>query len=267
MKKTVIIGSGNVAWHLAHELPYCSCSVVQIFSRTLLSAQTLAMEIGAEYTNDFAEILPDADIYIYAVSDDVLSSVIQNVSTKNGLHIHTSGSVEMNVFADTKENFGVLYPFQTFSKQKKVDLKKVPFFIEANNAENLITLENFAKKISEKVYKISSEQRKIVHLTGVLSCNFINHLWNISYKLLKETNLPFEILLPLIEESVDKLRYLSPQQAQTGPAVRGDKNVIEKHLQLLESHKDLQEIYKMFSEQIMKSKNLANSANKQFAGK
>ena len=252
-KKSVIIGSGNAAWHLAHWLPYCGCSVVQIFSRTLLSAQTLAMEIGAEYTNDFADIFPDADIYIYAVSDDALSFVIENVSVKNGLHIHTCGSVEMNVFADAKENFGVLYPFQTFSKQKKVDLKNVPFFIEANNTENLIILENFAKKISEKVYKISSEQRKIVHLTGIFACNFTNHLWNISYKLLKENNLPFEILLPLIEESVYKLKYLSPQQAQTGPSVRGDKNVIEKHLQLLENDKDLQGIYRIFSEQIMKS--------------
>jgi len=250
MKKSIIIGSGNVAWHLAHWLPYCGCCVVQIFGRTLTSAQSLAMEIGAEYTNDFTEILPDADIYIYAVSDDALSSVIQNVSVKNGLHIHTSGSMEMNVFANTKENFGVLYPLQTFSKQKKVDLKQTPFFIEANNTENLTILENFAKKISEKIYEISSEQRKIVHLTGVFGCNFTNHLWNISYKLLKDNNLPFEILLPLIQESIEKLRYLTPQQAQTGPAVRGDKNVIKKHLQLLENDKDLQEIYKIFSEQI-----------------
>ena len=254
MKKTVIIGSGNVAWHLAHWLPYCGCSVVQIFSRTLTSAQALAMEIGAEYTNDFAEILSDSDIYIYAVSDDALSSVIQNVSVKNGFHIHTCGSVEMNIFANTKENFGVLYPFQTFSKQKKFDLKKVPIFIEANNIENLINLEYFAKKISEKVYKISSEQRKIVHLTGIFACNFTNHLWNISYKLLKESNLPLEILLPLIEESIDKLHYLSPQQAQTGPAVRGDKNVIENHLQLLENDKDLQEIYRILTEGIMENK-------------
>jgi len=212
------------------------------------------MEIGAEYTNDFAEILPDADIYIYAVSDDALSAVIQNVSAKNGLHIHTSGTVNMNIFEGKKENFGVLYPLQTFSKQKNVDFKQTPFFIEANNEKNLIYLENFAKKISEKLYKISSEQRKIVHLAGVLSCNFTNHLWNISYKLLKDNNLPFEILLPLIEESVEKLHYLSPQQAQTGPAVRGDKKVIEKHLQLLENDKDLQKIYKIFSKWIKNCK-------------
>ena len=255
-KKTVIIGSGNVAWHLAHFLPYCGCSVMQIFSRTLLSAQTLAMEIGAEYTNDFTEIALDADIYIYAVSDDALSAVIQNVSVKNGLHIHTCGSVEMNVFAGAKENFGVLYPFQTFSKQKQVDLKNVPFFIEANSTENLIILENFAKKISEKVYKISSEQRKIVHLTGVFACNFTNYLWNISYKLLKDNDLPFEILMPLIEESVDKLHYLSPQQAQTGPAVRGDKNVIANHLQLLENHKNIQQIYKILTKEIEHTFNL-----------
>jgi predicted short-subunit dehydrogenase-like oxidoreductase (DUF2520 family) len=251
MKKAVFIGAGNVAWHLAHWLPYCGCSTVQIFSRTITSAQTLAMEIGADFTNDFTKIFPDADIYIYAVADDVLSSVIQNVSVGNGLHIHTSGSMEMNVFAEKKERFGVIYPFQTFSKQKTADIKKVPLFIEANNAENLITIENFAKKISENVYKISSEQRKIVHLSGVFACNFTNHLWNISYNLLKNTNLPFNIIIPLIEESVAKLHYLSPKQAQTGPAVRGDKNVISKHLQMLENHKDLQEIYKIFSEQII----------------
>ena len=254
--KSVIIGSGNVARHLAHWLPYCGCSVVQIFSRTLHSAQNLAMEIGAEFTDNYAEIVPDADIYIYAVSDDALYSVIQSVSVKNGLHLHTSGSVEMNVFEGEKENFGVLYPFQTFSKQKKVDFKKVPVFIETNNEQNLLFLENFAKKISEKIYKISSEQRKTVHLTGVFACNFTNHLWNISYNLLKENNLPFEILLPLIEESVEKLHYISPQQAQTGPAIRGDKTVISKHLRLLENHKDLQEIYKILTEQIRSDKKL-----------
>ena len=254
LQKAVIIGSGSVARHLGNWLPYCSCSVVQIFDRKLSAAQRLATEIGSEFTDDYSKIFPVADIYIYAVSDDALSSVIQSVRANYGLHIHTAGSVGMDIFKDKKENFGVLYPFQTFSRQKKVNFKNIPLFIEANNAENLKNLELLAKKISKKVYTVSTEQRKIVHLAGVFGCNFPNYLWSIAYNLLKKNGLPFEILLPLVEESVDKLQYLSPQQAQTGPAARNDDNVIEEHLQLLEKHKDWQKIYKLFTAGIKKDR-------------
>ncbi|MDR3327410.1 MAG: DUF2520 domain-containing protein [Prevotellaceae bacterium] len=250
MTKAVIIGSGNVAWSLAHYLPFCSCCVMQIVSRTQESAQSLASTIGADFTTDFSKIYANADFYIYAITDDALNTVITQVNVKNGLHLHTSGSVDMDVFRGKQYDFGVLYPFQTFSKQKKVDLNNVPFFIEANSSDNQHKLMDFAKKISLKVYEISFEQRKKVHLAGVFGNNFTNFLWGISYKFLKECNLPFSVILPLITESVDKLKYLTPNQAQTGPAARGDQKSIAEHLKFLHNNKDLEEIYALLTENI-----------------
>ncbi|MDR0829285.1 MAG: DUF2520 domain-containing protein [Prevotellaceae bacterium] len=247
MNKVVIIGSGNVARSLAHALPYCGCAVEQIFSRNLLSAESLALEIGSDFTDDFEKISTDADFYIYAVSDDALRVVAEQVKAKSGIHLHTSGSVEMNVFEGKKENFGVLYPFQTFSKQKLADFKNIPIFIEANSQKNLDIIFDFAKNISNNVLKINSLQRKEIHLAGVFACNFSNFFYSIADDILRKNGLPFEIILPLIEESVQKLHFISPKEAQTGPAVRGDKKIIGEHLKMLADNKDLCEIYRLIS--------------------
>jgi predicted short-subunit dehydrogenase-like oxidoreductase (DUF2520 family) len=253
MKKAVIIGAGNVAWNLAHTLPSCGCAVVQIFSRREQSAQALAMDIGADFTADFSQICYDADFYIYAVSDDALSAVIKQVKVNFGLHLHTSGSVEMSVFEGQKENFGVLYPFQTFSKQKLVDMKNIPIFIESNSEKNLEIISDFANKISNKIFKINSLQRKDIHLAGVFASNFTNYLYSVAGDLLQKNDLPFALLLPLIEESTNKLHFMPPKQAQTGPAMRGDKKIIDKHLQMLADDKDLCEIYRLMSDKIFEN--------------
>jgi predicted short-subunit dehydrogenase-like oxidoreductase (DUF2520 family) len=250
MQKAVIIGAGNVAWNLANVLPFCGFAVEQIVSRTEQSAQALAMSIGADFTADFDKIFPYADFYIYAVSDDALSAVIKQVWVKSGIHLHTSGSVEMSVFGGKKECYGVFYPFQTFSKQKLVDFKNIPIFIEANSGKILEKIFKLASKLSDKVFSINSLQRKKVHLSGVFANNFTNYLYTVSENILQENGLPFDVILPLIEESVKKMRYLSPQQGQTGPAVRGDKKIISQHLQMLRNNKDLYKIYELISNKI-----------------
>ena len=234
IRKVVIIGTGNVAWHLAHKLPLYGSCVVQIVGRNADKTQALALDIGADYSYDFSEIYPDADFYIYAVSDDSLSSVIESIKVKNGIHIHTSGSADIAVFEGWQEQYGVMYPSQTFTIGKNIDFEKIAIFIEGNNAEISNKIESFAKTLSLKTFNSSSQMRCKVHLANVIASNFANALWAKTYDILKSEGLRFaDISLPLIEETLDKLRYMPPQKAQTGPAIRGDNQTINKHLKLL----------------------------------
>lgn len=253
IKRVVIIGTGNVAWQLAHSLPLFGYCVVQIFGRSEEKAQSLALEIGADHTSKYDEIYPDAEYYIYAVSDNAIEEVVARVPTDNGIHLHTSGSVSIDVFEAKKSNYGAVYPLQTFTRRKKIDFAKVPVFIEANGKECLEHIKVFAKKLSFKVFEADSRQRQNVHLAGVIGCNFTNYLWHISDTILKEYHLPFgDVMLPIIEESIDKLKYMSPEKAQTGPALRGDTKTIEKHLAMLENNRQWRELYRLFTNQIGK---------------
>jgi predicted short-subunit dehydrogenase-like oxidoreductase (DUF2520 family) len=158
----------------------------------------------------------------------------------------------MDVFRKYALRSGVFYPFQTFSKGRKVDWQKVPVFIEANNPDSLNFLRNIAEKISEKVAGLSSQDRRYVHLTGVFACNFVNHMYTLSKQFLDKVNLPFDVSLPLIDETAAKVHVLSPEEAQTGPAVRYDENVINKHSGLIEDE-NVRQIYKLISENIYKT--------------
>ncbi len=239
--KVVIIGSGNVAWQLAHSLPLLGVCVVQIFSRNEHHAQNLAMEVGADYTADYNEIDAEADFYIYAVSDDALPEVIESVKTDEGIHIHTSGSVGISVFADKKSKYGVMYPLQTFTRNRKIKLENTAFFIEANDATTLDQVEKFTKRISLKTFNFDSEQRRKIHLAGVFANNFTNAMWSVSDSLIKEQNLMFrDVLLPLVEESIEKLKYMTPAMAQTGPAIRDDQTTINKHIEILSNKPETQ---------------------------
>ena len=144
IRKAVILGTGNVAWQLAHSLPLFGYCVVQIFGRNAAKAEDLASAVGADHTDSYDEIYPDADIYIYAVSDDAISEVVASVRLDSGVHVHTSGCVGIDVFEGSKSNYGVVYPFQTFTRNKKIDFSKVAIFFEANNDSSRSRVEEFA---------------------------------------------------------------------------------------------------------------------------
>ena len=255
--KIVMIGAGNVATHLASALQNCGYNIVQVFSRTEASAKLLANKLQCSFTNSEDCIQQNADLYLYSVSDNALESVIRAFHYPKGIHIHTAGSIHMDIFRNYTENYGVLYPMQTFSKQKAVDFNSVPIFTEANNADNLEIINSIARKLSEKVYPISSEQRIKLHIAAVFACNFSNHCFRVAHEILEENQLPFYLMLPLIDETVEKLKHLTPEQAQTGPAVRNDQNVLEKHLKALENHPEKQELYRILSTSISdKNKNI-----------
>ncbi len=249
--KIVFIGAGRLATHLAVKLSKLSFDILQIYSKTDQSANELATQVNAQATSNIKEINVDADIYIFAVKDSALPEVLAQIPRNKGLWIHTAGSIPMDIFEGYNDRYGVFYPFQTFSIDRYLDFSKIPVFLEANNKDDLNLLSDIAKRISNKVYLLSSEKRQYLHLTGVFACNFVNHMYLISHDILEREGIPFEVVLPLIDETAAKVHSLSPQNAQTGPAIRYDENVINKHIELIEDF-DLKEIYSLISKDIYK---------------
>lgn len=250
--KVVLLGAGNVATHLGRALIENGYQVVQVYSRTEAAASVLAKNLSATFTTSLDELYDDAHWYIVALKDSVLPELIPSIvkGKEDALFLHTAGSIPMNVWKGYAKNYGVLYPMQTFSKYRQMDFMQVPFFIEANNQEGMTCLKTLAHKLSPKVYEASSEQRKYLHLAAVFACNFTNHMYALCDQLLDEQGLPFEVMLPLIDETARKVHELSPKEAQTGPAIRYDENVIKRHLGMLAERPNMQEIYEKISENI-----------------
>ena len=238
----VFIGAGNLATNLAKALYYKGFRIVQVYSRTEESARALAEKVEADYTTDLQEISKDAAFV------ELLPQITEG--KQKSLLVHTAGSIPMSVWEGHAERYGVFYPMQTFSKQREVDFQEVPFFIEAKRAEDTELLKAIASTLSEKVYEADSEQRKSLHLAAVFICNFTNHMYALAADLLEKYNLPFEVMLPLIDETARKVHELAPRDAQTGPAVRYDENVMSNHLAMLVDSPALQEIYKLMSKSI-----------------
>ncbi len=253
MQKIVFIGAGNLATRLSKALIEKGHEIVQVYSRTEDSASILAKSLACDYTTKNEEIFKDADIYIISVSDSAYEAVLGKIDFNNKLIVHTSGSLPIEILKNFSENYGVLYPLQTFSKSREPDFTVIPFCIEANTNENVEFLFQFSKTVTSDVRHINSEQRKKLHLAAVFASNFTNHMYYLAEKIIEKNNLPFDILIPLIEEVAQKVKYMSPAAAQTGPAKRKDMNIIAEHLKILENEKDISQIYKVLSESIISS--------------
>lgn len=253
----VFIGSGNLATNLGISLFHSGHNIKQVYSRTIESARILADTVNAEPTNDITSIDNNADVYIFAVKDSVISTLAEQICKHddNKIYVHTSGSTPMDVFKGHASCYGVLYPLQTFSKERKVDFSTIPCFIETNDDSTYQTVNSLANSISENVMQLNSESRRSIHLSAVFACNFTNHCYALAAEVLKANDIPFNVLLPLIDETACKVHSLEPLQAQTGPAVRFDENIINRHLDMLSSNRQLQDIYKMMSQSIHKTAN------------
>ena len=243
----VIIGSGNVATNLAIALKD-ECHIKQIYSRRLENARALAQMVGCDATHDLKHIAPDADVYIISVSDDAIASVIDAVPDNGALWLHTSGSTPIKVFAGQRRRYGVLYPMQSFSKSQVTNMSEVHTFIEGDSPETTQEIADFATLLSHNVHEASSHERERLHVAAVFACNFANHMFTLSNEVLDEAGLPFNAMLPLIKTTVEKLDHMTPQQSQTGPAARGDLNVIQQHLSTLTDNK--RKIYDLLSRSI-----------------
>lgn len=248
-KRIVLIGSGNVATHLALGLKD-ECNIVQVYSRTLVHAERLSHLIdGSVAINSMSQIDYNADIYIICVPDDAIGSIVASVPDNGALWLHTSGTMPIDVLSRHREHCGVIYPMLSFSRELGVNWNEVHIFIEGNDDEALEVTRQLAGILTDKVALCDSGKRRVIHIAAVFSCNFTNHLWYQASELLAEHGLPFDAMLPLIRNTVEKLDNLTPEQSQTGPAQRGDHDVIARHLTMLYGRR--KEIYRLLSESIM----------------
>ncbi len=248
--KIALLGSGNVATHLATALKAKGEEIVQVFSPNLKNAKILADKICAKFTDDLGEVDQNADLYIISVNDDAISAVAEGLKHVNGLVVHTSGTTALKVLSAHVKHAGVFYPLQTFSKDKEISFDHIPICIEAQVESQLNILTILAEKLSDQVYQLDGEKRKVLHLAAVFAGNFSNHAYTLANQILSENNLDFNLLRPLIAETADKVKNYLPENVQTGPAFRGDENTINKHLNMLTALPGLQEIYQTISNSI-----------------
>ncbi|MFK7749923.1 MAG: Rossmann-like and DUF2520 domain-containing protein [Kordia sp.] len=248
MIKIVILGAGNIAQHLYEVFQTIKTfDVVQVYNR---SEKALSyFKTTATTTN--LKNLAEADIYIIAVADDAITSIANKLPFTNRLVVHTSGSVSMHEL-HKKNRRGVFYPLQTFTKGAHVDFSKIPICLETGEKSDFKILETIATAIGSTSYKISSEQRRALHVSAVFVNNFSNHLYRVAHEICETNNVPFEILNPLIQETANKINTVTPYMAQTGPAKRGDEKTINDHLAKLD--KDIhKEIYTLLTQSIAKT--------------
>ncbi len=256
MIRTTFIGSGNLAWHLAPALDNVGYPVREVFSQNPKHAAALVGKLYEAHVNislDFSA--SESKIFIIAVSDDAIQEVAQKiVLPDDAIVIHTSGSQPLSILDDAgSQNMGVFYPLQTFSKAKKVDFKCTPIFIESESSDIEKALMKMAKAISGKVKRINSEERKALHIAAVFASNFSNHMLAIAKEIAKQNDLDFEVFKPLIAETLNKSLEIGPEKSQTGPAVRGDFEILERHMEFLKVNPELAEIYKIISQHIINS--------------
>lgn len=243
------IGSGNLATHLAKALARVGIKVESIYSSNYNNACRLASLVNSQPVNNIDEIAP-SQLIIVSVTDSAIQQVISNLKIESFI-VHTSGSTSIDVLKRHK-NFGVFYPFQTFSKDVELDFSEVPVFIEANSDSGLIALKELALTITRNVAVLDSHQRLKLHLSAVFASNFSNHMYSIAHDILKEANLPFDILKHLIRETTSKaLQSDDPSKGQTGPAVRENFNILEQHKEILADKPLWQKIYTFVSNSIM----------------
>ncbi|ADR22460.1 hypothetical protein MATR_36940 [Marivirga tractuosa] len=248
------IGAGNVAWHLAPALENVGHFVNEVYTPDGKSAKKL---VGNLYNAKIKESLDFSDspsqIFILAVPDDAIQSIAQEIKLpEQSLMVHTSGSKGLDAMEySSAAATGVFYPLQTFSKSKKLDFERIPFLLESENKEALKILNILAKSLSKNIKIVSTAQRKQMHLAAVFACNFTNHMMSISENIMKNAQLDFSLLHPLVLETIEKALKHSPKSVQTGPAKRGDLETLDKHMEMLQSDENVQEIYRLISQNIL----------------
>ena len=250
-----MVGAGNMATSLAVALKESGNSPVAVWSRTAASAEQLGTLVGCMYSDDLTA-LPSADVVIISVVDSALRDIAAKVAAlyPDSLILHTAGSIPMSALRDAgATRYGVFYPMQTMSKYNIVPFDNVTIFIESHNDTDKDYLHSLASSLSTKVIYASSEQRRFLHVAAVFSCNFSNALYMIAADILERNGLPFDSMLPLIDEAARKVHKMSPQSAQTGPAKREDHNVMNAHKAMLDD--ELSAIYEAMSNYIMKRNN------------
>ncbi len=257
IRSLTIIGAGNVGTRLALAFFKAGVSINQICSRTSAHAKRLSTDVLATYVCSIDKIEDSSDFYLFCVPDEKLRSISNEWQHHHKLVAHTAGTTPIEILAPFSDRHGVFYPLQTFSKGHNLSFRNLPICVEANNSDDLQLINNLALKLTTNVKKLSSEQRKVAHLAAVIASNFSNYMYMVAEEILKDQKIDFEIIHPLIMETARKAGRIGPLQAQTGPAIRGDKTTIDAHLKMLDSYPAYKEFYEVITNSILK-------ANKKF---
>ena len=248
--KIAIVGAGNVATHLGLALKHAGNNIAYVMNRDSERGNLLAEKLDAHFVTGFAA-LDNPDLVIISVTDDAIEGLVKQFGTHAFPVVHTSGTVSKDVLSIISPDYGVFYPLQTFSQGRELDFSNVPICIDSSNSAFTKKLESLAYTLSHTVCQIDDQKRRILHLAGVFACNFSNYLYAIADDILKKNDIPFELLLPLIQETAVKIQTTSPTDAQTGPAKRGDQTTIQQHLLLIQNEPELLKIYKIFTDNIL----------------
>lgn len=258
IKSITLIGAGNVAHHIGTALFNAGLKIDCIYSRKINNAQSLAEKLNTSAIDNIENIVDNSDLYLFAISDDAIENIAKQLAIQLGYTksvAHTSGMVPSNIFSNYFNNFGVFYPLQTFTKNRKLDIRKIPFLITSNSIDLENQLYNLAENISNNVSFIDDIKRKSLHVAAIFANNFTNYLYSISENIAEKENLDFNLLYPLIEETAKKIvEGKSPEKIQTGPAIRNDTKTIESHLEYLSYNQDYKQLYEEITKLIQSKK-------------
>ena len=253
--KTVLIGTGNIAWHIGQRLHDKGITLHALYGRSPEKVRPLAEAWQTRACSRWKDLPDDGDVYLFALSDSAYESVLRDFPYRGKVMVHTSGTLPLSLFEALTPKRGVLYPFQSCTKGCGLQSGRLPLCIEATDAGTLDTLNTLAEGISDAIFCLDSGQRRQLHLAGVFANNFSNAMYSIAFDLLEKQQIDTALLHPLIMETALKIQQLHPRQAQTGPAMRGDTNIQQKHLELLEEEKEIySEIYRLMSRFIRSEK-------------
>lgn len=249
--KIVLVGAGNVATILGKVILNAGHEIVQVLNRNENHAKELANLFNASYGSFKTTAYKDADIYLLAITDTALYHLDQYVQLGNKLVIHTAGSVSKEVLKNVSSRYGILYPLQSLIKSAE-EATEIPLLVDGSNDETRAVIREFAGTLSNNVSMADDQERLKFHVAAVLVNNFTNHLFAIADEFCKKENISFEKLYPLMDETIRRIKHVSPQSVQTGPAIREDIYTLGKHLQILSAHPDLKYLYLKLSESILK---------------
>jgi predicted short-subunit dehydrogenase-like oxidoreductase (DUF2520 family) len=247
--KIVLLGAGNVADVLGKMAQDAGHTVLQVYNRTPTKATAISKNLGAEAIDNLSLLTHSADLYVVAVADSAIESLVQNLELSKGMLVHTAGSVPLSALLPASKNIGVLYPLQSL-RSGRMPAAPFPLLVDANTPDGLQWLTDFASSLSPIVYPANDEKRLRLHLSAVVVNNFSNHLYTLAKDYCTQHELDFGLLIPLIKETADRLETGDPTGWQTGPAIRNDEATLQQHLQLLESNPTLAHIYRLFSDSI-----------------
>ena len=245
----VLIGTGNTATILGRLIKQTGHDVLQVYGRSADHASMLASSLGCDYTISLDSLDQRGDLYIIAVTDSAISSIVSGWKFPRKMLVHTAGSVSKDVLQTASKNYGVLYPLQSFRKEV-ADITSIPFLVDANTGDDLRLLYDFACTLSGNVKKADDKERATYHLAAVVLNNFTNHLITLTNEFCVQTKTDFSLLVPLLKQLPDRLMQYSPRELQTGPAIRNDQSTIVKQLGLLEEFPELKNLYTLFTKSI-----------------